>query len=157
MPSELIRITRASLSDEVSRSLIHALNTELLGIYPEPGATHFALQPEEVAAPRGVFLVVYRDDQPVGCGAMRLIDPQTGELKRMYMAPTVRGKGLGRQLIQALETEARALGARRLILETGARQLAAIALYKRSGFKPIPLYGEYRLSPETSLCLGKDL
>ena len=57
----------------------------------------------------------------------------------------------------ALEAEARALGVRRLVLETGVRQSAALALYRAAGFDLIPLYGEYCLSPETSVCLGKEL
>ena len=60
-------------------------------------------------------------------------------------------------LVAALEAEARALGVRRLVLETGIRQDAALALYRATGFHPIPLYGEYHLSPETSVCLGKEL
>jgi len=71
--------------------------------------------------------------------------------------PGLRGKGLGRGLVAALEAEARALGVRRLVLETGTRQLAAVALYRAMGFDPIPLYGEYDTSPDTSVCLGKDL
>jgi len=88
---------------------------------------------------------------------VRLVDAETGELKRMYVSPDVRGKGVGRRLVAALEAEARALGARRLVLETGTRQTAALALYRATGFDPIPLYGEYEQSPETSVCLGKDL
>jgi putative acetyltransferase len=155
--SDPITIARTELMAEVSRILINALNTELTGAYPEPGATHFGLAPEDVAPGQGAFLVVYLDGNPVGCGAVRLTDSETGELKRMYMAPGMRGKGLGRRLVAALEAEARALGARRVILETGIRQLAAIALYRGCGFKPIPLYGEYLLSPKTSLCFGKEL
>jgi putative acetyltransferase len=75
----------------------------------------------------------------------------------MYVAPAARGTGLGRRLVDALEAEARALGMRRLVLETGTRQHAAIALYQATGFEPIPLYGEYLRSPETSVCLGKEL
>ena len=93
----------------------------------------------------------------MGCGALRLLDAETAELKRMYTAPAVRGTGLGRLLVAALEAEARALGVRRLVLETGVRQYAALALYKGTGFTPIPLYGEYCLSPDTSVCLGKEL
>jgi putative acetyltransferase len=156
-PVESVRITRAQLTDDVSRALIESLNAELTGAYPEPGATHFGLDPAEVSGARGAFLVIYQDGNPVGCGAVRLLDPETGELKRMYVSPAVRGKGLGRLLVAALETEARALGARRLILETGIRQSAAIALYRVTGFQPIPLYGEYLRSPETSICLGKVL
>jgi GNAT superfamily N-acetyltransferase len=157
MASETITISRAELTSDVSRRLIDALNLELSGMYPEPGATHFGLDPAEVSGRRGAFLVVWRDGVLVGCGAVRLVDAQTGELKRMYVAPTVRGTGLGRRLVAALEAEGRALGARRLILETGIRQLAALALYKATGFMPIPLYGEYCLSPDTSICLGKEL
>lgn len=57
----------------------------------------------------------------------------------------------------SLEAEAKALGAQRLVLETGIRQTAALALYRATGFQPIPLYGEYLQSPATSVCLGKEL
>ena len=135
--------------------LIEALNAELTGAYPEPGATHFGLDPADVSGRRGAFLVLYEDGNSVGCGAVRLLDSETGELKRMYVDPTVRGRGLGRRLLAALEFEARGLGVRRLVLETGIRQCAALALYRAAGFQPVPLYGEYVRSPETSICLGK--
>lgn len=157
MADETITITRAALTDDVSRALIAELNAELSGMYPEPGANHFGLDPDEVAPGRGAFLVVTVDGRPVGCGAVRRLDAETGELKRMYVAPTERGLGLGRRLVDALEAEARALGVRRLVLETGTRQHAALALYHATGFQPIPLYGEYLGSPETSVCLGKEL
>lgn len=158
--AETITIARADLTDEASRALIDALNVELSCIYPEPGANHFHLDPNEVADGRGVFLIVYCDGTPVGCGALRLIDSETAELKRMYVAPTMRGHGRGRRLVAALEAEARMLSegrVRRLVLETGIRQTAALALYQATGFQPIPLYGEYCLSPQTSICLGKEL
>src|SRR5436189_3855200 len=157
MASESITIARADLTAEASRALIDALNAELSSIYPEAGATHFRLDGEEVSGGRGAFLIVYQKETPVGCGALRLLDPETAELKRMYVRPAVRGKGLGRRLVAALEDEARALGVRRLVLETGVRQAAALALYRATGFQPIPLYGEYCLSPQTSVCLGKEL
>ncbi len=157
MAAETITIARAELTADVSRSLIQALNAELRGAYSEPGANHFHLDPEEVAEGRGTFLVLYREGTPVGCGALRVLDGATAELKRMYVSPALRGKGMGRRLVAALEAEARALGVRRLVLETGIRQAAALALYRATGFRPIPLFGEYCLSPETSVCLGKDL
>ncbi|HEU0300314.1 MAG TPA: GNAT family N-acetyltransferase [Longimicrobium sp.] len=157
MPPETITITRAGLADDASRALITALNAELSATYSEPGANHFGLEPEEVAEGRGAFLVVRLDGTPVGCGAVRLLDAETGELKRMYVAPAARGTGLGRRLVAALEAEARALGARRLVLETGTRQHAALALYRATGFVAIPLYGEYQRSAQTSVCLGKEL
>ena len=157
MASVKITIARADLTADVSRTLIDALNAELRGVYPEAGATHFRLDHEEVAGGRGAFLIVYQEGTPVGCGALRLLDPETAELKRMYVSPAVRGRGLGRRLVAALQAEARALGVRRLVLETGVRQAAALALYRATGFHPIPLFGEYCLSPDTSVCLGKDL
>lgn len=157
MASDTITIARADLTAEVSRTLIGALNDELRAVYSEPGATHFRLDPDEITGGRGAFLIVYRGETPVGCGALRLLDAGTAELKRMYVDPAVRGQGLGRRLVNALEAEARALAVRRLVLETGVRQAAALALYRATGFRPIPLYGEYCLSPETSVCLGKDL
>ena|SRR5689334_722579 len=153
----VITIARAELTGEVGRALIGALNAELAGTYPEPGATHFRLDPGEVAEGRGAFLVVYLDGVPIGCGALRVLDTETAELKRMYVRPEERGRGLGRRLVAALEAEARAMGVRRLVLETGIRQAAALALYRATGFEPIPLYGEYRGSPETSVCLGKEV
>lgn len=148
---------RTDLAAEVSRSLITDLNAELSDLDAEPGANHFRLDPAEVAEGRGIFLVVYRHGEPAGCGAFRRIDDEIAELKRMYIAPSARGLGLGRRLVQALEVEARALGVRRLVLETGFRQVAALALYRKTGFEPIPLFGEYCLTPATSICLGKDL
>jgi GNAT superfamily N-acetyltransferase len=150
-------IQRQTLSDQGAGHLIPKLNAELTGMYPEPGANHFGLTPSDVAAGNGAFLVAYRAQQPVGCGAVRLIDPATAELKRMYVEPELRGEGIGRKLVEALEVEARRLGAERVVLETGTRQTAALALYARCGFSPIPLYGEYCLSPDTSICLGKSL
>jgi putative acetyltransferase len=152
-----ITIVRAELTDQVSRALIDALNAELLGTYPEPGATHFQLDPEQVAEGRGVFLVLYHGPTPVGCGALRQLDDATAELKRMYVAVAYRGTGLGRRLLAALEGEARLLGVRRVVLETGIRQAAALALYRATGFQSIPLFGEYLRSPTTSICLGKEL
>jgi GNAT superfamily N-acetyltransferase len=152
-----ITIARADLTAPESHALIVALNAELAGLYPEPGANHFRLDSRDVADGRGAFLVVYADGTPVGCGALRMLDAGTAELKRMYVLPGARGQGLGRKLVAALESEARSLGVRRLVLETGIRQAAARALYTATGFVPIPLYGEYRASPATSVCLGKEL
>jgi len=157
MRSEEITIERAELTADVSRRLIELLNAELRAVYAEPGATHFHLDPEEVAHGRGCFLVMFCAGAPVGCGALRLLDQETAELKRMYVSPSLRGTGLGRRLVAALEAEARALGVRRLVLETGVLQVAALALYRATGFEPIPLYGEYCLSPKTSVCFGKQL
>jgi GNAT superfamily N-acetyltransferase len=149
-------VRREPLTSSTAAMLIQALNAELSGLYPEPGATHFRLEPDEVADGRGAFVVALLDGRPLGCGAVRRLDPGAAELKRMYVAPDARGQGIGRALLSELEHEARRLGARRLLLETGIRQEAALALYRKTGFAVIPAFGEYLDSP-TSVCMAKDL
>ena len=157
MPGEGLEIGRESLGAADARTLIAALNHELDAAYPEPGATHFGLTDDEVAPGRGAFLMARDGGEPVGCGAVRTIERELAEIKRMYVAPAMRGRGLARRLLEALEDEARAIGAKRVVLETGTRQAAAIALYRAMGYAPIPLFGEYQRSPDTSLCFGKSL
>jgi putative acetyltransferase len=151
-----VSIVREDVLSAVAQALIRSLNEELSGRYPEEGATHFRLQADEVAEGRGAFLVAYLGSAPVGCGAVRAIGEAVGEIKRMYVSPAVRGRGVGRSVLDALEAEARRLGMRRLVLETGVRQREALALYRRVGYLPIPAFGEYLDSP-LSVCLGKDL
>jgi len=154
-----IQLRRENLHGPIAQRLITALNAELTERYPEDGATFFHLAPDEVADGRGAFFIAYLEGEPVGCGAVRRIEPDVAEIKRMYVVPAARGRGVGRHILDALETEARKLGARRLVLETGPRQPEAIALYRSAGFVEIPLFGEYLDSPfpELSLCMAKDL
>ena len=154
-----VAIRREPIQTLVAEQLIRALNAELIARYPEPGANYFRLDPDEVTDGRGAFLIAYVADCPVGCGAVRRVDGPVAEIKRMYVAPSARGRGVGRQILDALETEARRLGVTRLVLETGPRQPEAIALYARAGFSHVPLFGEYLNSPhpELSVCMAKDL
>jgi putative acetyltransferase len=152
----VLSISPAGLGDDELLNLIAELNHELARQYPEPGANHFRLDPDEVAPGRGVILVARWDGQPVGCGAVRLIDPDTAELKRMFTRPSARGRGIGRALLAALEAEARVLGARRLVLETGVRQSEAMGLYASHGFVHMPAFGEYVDSP-LSVCMQKPI
>ena len=149
-------VEREDLRSPTAETLIRALNDELSRRYPEEGATHFRLDPEEVAEGRGAFLVVRSAGRPIGCGAVRRLDAQTAEIKRMYVAPEFRGRGIARRLLAALEAESTALGISRLVLETGARQPEALALYERAGFARIPAFGEYVDSP-LSVCMAKQL
>ena len=152
-----ITVTRADILSASAQDLIAALNAELAGLYPEPGATHFRIDAHEVQPGRGTFVIASLGPTPVGCGALRRIEDGVGELKRMFVVPDKRGCGIGRAVLQALEAEATRLGMTRLVLETGVRQTAAIALYQRAGFTRVPPYGEYTASPETSVCMAKEL
>jgi GNAT superfamily N-acetyltransferase len=149
-------VQRSDILSPTARTLIEALNAELSSCYPEAGACHFRLDAHEVADGQGAFLIAFRAGNPVGCGAIRRIEAQTGEIKRMYVVPKERGRGVGRAILNALEAEARTLRVSRLVLETGIRQAAALALYQRGGFSQIEPFGEYVGSP-LSVCLAKQL
>ena len=151
-----LSIQRSDILSTAARTLIEALNAELSSRYPEEGACHFRLDAEELADGRGAFLIASRAGKPIACGAVRRIEERTGELKRMYVRPEERGRGMGRVILVALEAEARALGISRLVLETGIRQTEALALYKRAGFSRIDPFGEYTTSP-LSVCMAKEL
>jgi GNAT superfamily N-acetyltransferase len=92
----------------------------------------------------------------VGCGALKRLDATTGEIKRMYTAPTGRRRGVARALLARLEDEARALGYVALQLETGGPQHEAVAMYESGGWTRIPGYGRYAGDPRT-ICFRKEL
>jgi putative acetyltransferase len=157
MKPQDIEIRRTGIESSDAQELILALNAELSARYSEDGSSeHFRLAPEEVAPGRGAFLVGYVSGQPQACGAIRLLDAETAEVKRMYVAPGARRLGLARRVLDALEVEARRLGARSIVLETGPRQPEAIALYSSAGLSPIAPFGEHIRSP-SSIFLGKTL
>jgi putative acetyltransferase len=156
-----VSVRREDLLGPVAQPLIAALNADLTGRYPEEGACSFRLDPDEVAPGRGAFLVAYLGDRAVGCGALRRLDaagpaPGDAEIKRMYVVPSARGRGVGQALVAALEAEGRLLAVRRLILETGVRQPEAVALYTRTGFAVIPAFGDY-VGKALSICMAKEL
>jgi GNAT superfamily N-acetyltransferase len=153
---ERLAITPEPLSSADARALIARLDAELTERYPNPDDNHFELSAEQVSEERGVFLIARIDAEPVGCGALRQVEPAVGEIKRMYVAPSARGAGVGRQLLAELERYARRLGLRRLVLETGERQPEALRLYERAGFSRIDCFGEYLATP-VSLCMAKSL
>lgn len=88
-------------------------------------------------------VVLYVDETPVACGAIKAYDGQTMEIKRMYTAEAYRGKGLATAVLTELIAWAQELGAHKCILETGIRQPEAIGLYEKNGFTAIPNYGQY--------------
>nr|MDT0663524.1 GNAT family N-acetyltransferase [Micromonospora sp. DSM 115978] len=94
----------------------------------------------ELVPPHGCFLVLFVGGEPVGCGAVRVLDGTTAEIKRMYLDPTVRERGLGRRLLGALEHTAIELGRHTVRLDTSAHLTEAIALYRSSGYRDIPAY-----------------
>lgn len=103
-----------------------------------------------------VFVVAFLGEKPVGCGALRQIDAEHGEIKRMYVTPEQRGSGVSTAVLRELERLARSYGWQRLVLETGEAQPDAIRFYTREGFTPIPCWGYYAESAD-SRCYGKSI
>jgi putative acetyltransferase len=153
-----VRIESVALDEPAVRELIDELDAELHDLYPEAGAVHDRLDADEVSAGCGVLLAAVDETTGdlLGCGAVRLREPGIVEIKRMYVRPHARGRGIGRALLDALEAEAEALFADRVVLETGARQLEAVELYRRAGYVEIERFGEYSDSP-LSLCMARTL
>ncbi|SBT49721.1 GNAT family N-acetyltransferase [Micromonospora narathiwatensis] len=102
------------------------------------------------------YLVAVAGGRAVACGGLQALDADTGELKRMYVRPAYRGRGIARQLLAALEELAYRQGHTTVCLETATYLPAAIGLYRSCGYEPIPVYGEYVNNPH-SLCFGKRL
>jgi GNAT superfamily N-acetyltransferase len=90
--------------------------------------------------PSGAFLVASVDGEPVACGAVKVTSRGVGSLKRMWVAGTVRGLGVGRRMLEALEGEARRLGVTTLRLETNRTLEEAIRLYRAAGFLEVPAF-----------------
>ena len=102
------------------------------------------------------IIVAYDKDIAVGCGAIKKYDKNTMEIKRMYTTPEVRGKGVATKMILELESWAKLLSYQSCILETGSNQHAAIALYRKLGYKNMSNYGQY-IGVENSFCFRKVL
>lgn len=123
--------------------------------YGSPGSGEMP-SPAYFEHPDGTFLVVHVDGEPAGCGGVGRLDETTGELRRMYVVPAHRGKGLGRRILEALEDAARELGYTTMRLETGNEAPEAIGLYTSSGYEPCACWGPFATDPK-SRCFEKQL
>jgi len=99
-------------------------------------------------------VVVYENNQAVGCGAFKEFAPKVAEIKRMYVRENMRGRGIAGEILAELENWAKGLNFTECILETGLKQPEAIALYRKSGYEIIPNYGQY-IGVENSVCMRK--
>ncbi|WP_374445476.1 GNAT family N-acetyltransferase [Epilithonimonas sp.] len=101
-------------------------------------------------------IVIFDNEEAVACGAVKALDSESMEVKRMFTLPEKRGKGLASLILKELEIWAKELGYRKTVLETGKRQTEAVALYNKCGYKVIPNYGQYA-GIENSICFEKEL
>jgi len=127
--------------EEPAASLVDAMRREMAAIYdglnidnasmPKAGA-------DELGPPGGIFMVGYDEaGKPVCCGGIKRLPDGTCEIKRMYVVPEARDRGLARSLLEALEDEARELGFKVARLDTGPRQPKAQRIYRSAGYRPI--------------------
>ncbi|MBK6991106.1 MAG: GNAT family N-acetyltransferase [Chitinophagaceae bacterium] len=101
-------------------------------------------------------VVAYAGDEPIGCGAVKEYSSDSMEVKRMYVPPQHRGKGIASIVLKELESWCKELGYKKCILETGKKQPEAIELYKKNGYIIIPNYGQYS-TIANSVCFEKEL
>jgi GNAT superfamily N-acetyltransferase len=142
--ASFVRLAPAGWDDPDVQRLANAQQAELRARYDgdvEPGA--------KPSAADLILVLLARDEAGtvLGCGALRGLDATSGELKRMYVVPAARGRGVSKVVLAALEDAARDLGWTRLCLETGPRQPEAIALYSGAGYVETGPFGAYEVDP----------
>jgi len=145
LATSLVDLRQADPASPDAQRCLRAYVTELnrrapqRGFDPSKGAT---AEPHEVRPPRGAFVVAYRRGEPVGCGAVKHQSHEVTDIKRMWVAESARGLGLGRRLLEHLERLAREHGSREAHLETSDVLPEAIALYRSAGYVEVPPFND---------------
>jgi putative acetyltransferase len=148
------RIEDADPRSAAACALLAELDVDLVARYP--GVPFPVPDAAALVEAGGRFVIAWDDATALGCGALKLREAGTAEIKRMFVRPEGRRRGIARAILDELEAEARRRGCRRLLVETGWNQPEAIALYERAGFAPVACYGEYAGNPY-SRCFEKRL
>ncbi len=144
--SAAVELRPVPYDDPDAVRLVAAMGDELTQRYGDGGLSPAV---KEEFAPPGVFLLAVVDGAPAACGGLRPGERGTAEVKRMYVAPDVRGRGVARALLRALVAHARDSGLQGLRLETGTAQPEAVGLYESEGWQPVAPFGHYRDDPRT--------
>ncbi|MEP7081190.1 MAG: GNAT family N-acetyltransferase [Ginsengibacter sp.] len=149
----MIKLIRTDSDNRDFQLLVKDLDIELKERYAE--GQLFYDQFNKIDMIKYVVLV-YDQDKPVGCGAIKEYDEKTMEIKRMYVPLENRGKRIASMVLQELEKWSSELGFVKCILETGKKQPEAIRLYEKNNYHLIPNYGQYEHA-DSSVCFGKEL
>jgi GNAT superfamily N-acetyltransferase len=152
--SQRLVLRAAGYDDPQVVELVEAVQQEYVVRYG--GRDAMEVDPAEVLPPRGLLLVAEVDGVAVGCGAWRVHAPGVVEVKRMYVAPHARRRGVAETVLARLEATAAAAGHGRAVLNSGNKQPEALALYARAGYTPVAGYGVYADAPG-AVFLGKQL
>lgn len=149
----MLKIIRTDSENTDFQALVRLLDEDLA---IRDGDLHgFYAQFNKIDAIKNV-VVAYRNETAVGCGAFKKFDDESVEIKRMFVRPENRGKGIAGEVLAELETWAGELDFIFAVLETGKKQPEAVRLYEKSGYRLIPNYGQYE-GLENSVCLKKSL
>jgi ribosomal protein S18 acetylase RimI-like enzyme len=148
-PDEQFRLEPANPSVPPARELVRDYFCEILtrfnGATPTSEEVGAAMQhdPDDaMVAPTGTFIVAFSAHAPVACAGLRLLNDRVGELKRVYVRPSVRGRGLGAMLVTALEAYAQSRKLTTLRLDTRHELDEALRLYERHGYRRIERYNQ---------------
>jgi DNA-binding MarR family transcriptional regulator/ribosomal protein S18 acetylase RimI-like enzyme len=125
-----------------ARACLDAYAADIDARFPEGFAPSFLVRPEEVSGNAGAFFVAYEEGRPVGCGALRRLEPRVGEIRHVWVHPDARRLGLARRLLDALEREAAGRGFDVVRLDTHATLTEAQAMYRACGYREIPRYDD---------------
>jgi putative acetyltransferase len=150
--SRTIRVVNPQSEDALS--LLREAAIEARALYPELHSDGAPWPGNSPTPPGGTYVIAYEAEVPVGCGALRPLDPTTVEVRRMYVLKNGRRAGVAQEILAVLEASAARMGYKVMRLETGNRQHPAMALYESFGFKRIAPFGEYTNDP-TSVCYEK--
>jgi GNAT superfamily N-acetyltransferase len=130
-------------AESPAAALLAAMRQELDAAYETSSRLdNPPLHADELRPPHGVYLVGYAGDDPVAGGGVRRLGDGVAEIKRMYVRPPARGRGVARELLAALEEAARSLGYARVRLDTGPKQHHALRLYRSAGYVEVPPYND---------------
>jgi GNAT superfamily N-acetyltransferase len=141
-----VEITQVAADSPEAVELIGELDAHLMG-HPYPPQSRHAYSVEKLLREGVVFFVTRYEGQLAGCGGIKMFGADHGEVKRMFVRPEFRGKGLGKAMLARLAEYAQANGANVLRLETGIYEVEAIGLYERWGFERRAPFGEYVEDP----------
>ena len=137
----MIEVRRVRGDDPAARDLVASMEAWVNENFgpPTPDRTS-TVTAGEMVPPDGLFVVVYEDGTAIAGGGLRRLGDDVAEIKRMFVVPAARGRGLGRRVLDELEAAAAELGYRRLRLDTAQSMTTAIALYRGAGYRDIPDY-----------------
>ncbi len=157
MSGPALRFAPATVAGAPGASLVAAMRREIGALYPGlvlDGPDMPRAGPRELAPPGGTFLAGWHGEAPVCCGGFKRLADGACEIKRMYVVPESRGRGVARALLGELEARAQALGYVIARLDSGDRQPHALALYASAGYREIP---NFNANPSANYFAEKSL